>query len=186
MTMKLQTKEMYMGKIGVDFRKELLLDKNNLDQCALDQPDLFAEWATQWANAVHDRDRAKDSLALARSQADADIRSDPKRFGWPSDKAPTEAFVSSAIVSHPDYVEANEYYMTVNHSVNVLHIAKESFEQRRKMIEVLTNLYTSSYFSGNKAFDKGYQTVMDTASVEKQNEGLENSPRLQRRRGVKQ
>lgn len=164
-----------------NFREELLIDQHRLDKCAVAQPDLFAEWACQWADAVNDRDRAKDALSLARANADYDVRSKPQTFGWVAEKAPTEAFISSAILTHEDYKAANEIYMTTCHSVNVLSIAKEAFEQRRKMIEVLANLYMSSYFSGNKDLDKSYQPAQDAVSAEEQNNGLAASTRLRKR-----
>jgi len=164
-----------------NFRDELLIDQHALDKCAVEQPDLFAEWGCQWADAVNDRDRAKDALSLARSTADADVRNSPKLFGWVAEKAPTEAFISSAILTHVDYKAANEDYMTACHSVNVLAIAKEAFEQRRKMIEVLVNLYMSSYFSGNKSLDKSYQPATNNLSSKTQNDGLDSSPRLRKR-----
>lgn len=170
---------------GLNFQNDLKLDKHDLDNCALSQPELYAEWALKWADAVDRRDRAKDNLNLVKSDCDVDIRENPKKFGWAADKAPTEAFIGTAIFSHPDYMAANEDYMQAVHEVNVLSIAKESFEQRRKMIEVLVQLYLSGYYSGNKDFDKGFQ-VADAKSTEAAKEGALESvaekPRMQRRR----
>ncbi len=168
-----------------DFKEDVKLDKYNLDKCALEQPELYAEWGEQWANAVNVRDRAKDRLALIRSECDEEIRSSPGRFGWAkADKAPTEAFISSAICGHEKYIEANDEYLDACHNVNVLAVAKESFEQRRKMIEVLVQLYVSSYYSGNKDLDKSYHPAVEKMVAQDQSEGLERNPRLQRRRNV--
>lgn len=167
---------------NADFKKDLHLDKYNLDQCALEQPELFAEWATRWADAVNDRDRAKDKLSLVKSECDGDVRESPRNFGWVSEKAPTEAFIASAIIGHPDYVDANDSYLDACHEVNILSIAKEAFEQRRKMIEVLVQLYMSSYYSGNKDFDKSYQAAVVSVVSKDQNEGLERNARLARRK----
>jgi hypothetical protein len=166
-----------------DFKTDLKLDKNNLDICAMEQPELFAEWGMKWADAVDTRDRLKDQLALARSEADAEIRATPSEFGWTKpDKAPTEAFINSAICSHKDYGEANEEYLDACREVNELAIAKEAFQQRKNMIEVLTELYKSSYFSGNKKLDENYQEAMDRASSDAQTESLAANPRLIRRK----
>jgi len=167
-----------------NFKEDLKLDQYALDKCALEQPELYAHWAIQWADAVNDRDRSKDRLTLAKSECDEDIRKRPREFGWIADKSPTEAFISSAISGHPTYIEANEEYMDACHEVNVLSVAKEAFEQRRKMIEVLAQLYMSNYFSGNKAMDKNYQTAIDKAATEAQNAGLQNSPRLARKKNA--
>lgn len=170
-----------MSDLG--FKEQLKLDKYNLDDCAIEQPDLYAEWGIKWADAVDVRDRQKDFLAVVRSECDYEIRATPSEFGWEKlDKAPTEAFISAAIPSHPSYKEANEAYLEACHDVNILVIAKDAFEQRRKMIEVLQQLYSGNYFSSNKEMDKGYKTALEKASVNAQNEGLESSPRLLRRK----
>lgn len=166
-----------------DFQKDVRLDKYALDQCALEQPELFAHWATLWADAVNDRDRCKDRLSLVRSECVSEIRSTPSEFGWTKhDKPPTEAFITSAICGHKNFVEANEDYLAASHEVNTLAVAKEAFDHRSKMIVVLAGLYSSSYFSGNKQMDKGYQAAMDRAASSEQNAGLEKNPRLLRRK----
>jgi hypothetical protein len=167
----------------VSFKVELAIDKNNLDVCAMHQPELYAQWACNWADAVNDRDRSKDRLSLVRSECDTEIRSTPSEFGWTKvDKPPTEAFIASAICGHPNFVEANEDFLSACHEVNILSVAKESFEQRRKMIEVLVQLYVSSYYSGNKDFDRAYEPAVTKLAAEAHSEHLEQNPRLARRK----
>lgn len=167
----------------MNFQQELKIDQYALDKAALEQPELFAKWAMEWADAVKERDRLKDKLALVRGQCDQEIRETPTEFGWQKpDKAPSEAFIASAVITHIDYVECNKEFQEAQHNVNVLQVAKEAFEQRRKMIEILTQLYLSSYFSGNKKLDKGYQEVLNEVSATSQESGLAASPRLATRR----
>ncbi len=165
-----------------DFKQDVKLDQYALDTCALEQPELYAYWGEQWADAVNDRDRCKDRLALVRSACDEAIRKDPRKYGWVSEKAPTEAFIASAINGHDDFKEANDEYLAACHDVNILAVAKESFEQRRKMIEVLAQLYVSSYFSGNKDFDKAYQATLDKSASKAQSDALAGNARMKRRK----
>lgn len=166
-----------------DFREDLKLDQYNLDKCALTQPELYAEWACKWADAVNERDRLKDRLSVVRSECDAEIRAEPQIFGWDNPtKSPTEAFIQSTIPCLKNYIEANEEYLEACHNVNILTVAKEAFEQRRKMIEVLVNLYVNNYFSGNKEFDRSYKPAVEKMHVKEQSEGLEKNPRLAKRR----
>lgn len=168
-----------------DFKIDLKLDKYNLDECALNQAELYADWADKWADAVYMRDKIKDRLSLVRAECDQEVRSTPSEFGWTKgDKPPTEAFIASAISGHKDFVEANNEYLDACHEVNVLSVAKEAFEQRRKMIEVLADLYTASYFCGNKDFDKSYKPAVEKAVAAEQGESLERNPRLARRKSV--
>jgi hypothetical protein len=166
----------------LNFKEELVLDKHNLDLCALEQPELYAKWATEWANAVNKRDRMKDKLSVVRSECDATVREFPARYGWDNPlKTPTEAFINSAVTGHPDMAAANEEYLDAVHEANLLEVAKQAFEQRRRMIEILVQLYVSSYFSGNKDLDKSYAPAVAKESVKQQTEGLNKSPRLARR-----
>lgn len=168
--------------MSYDFQEEVKLDKYALDQCALEQPELFAKWALCWADAIKIRDSLKDELAIVRSECDGEIRAEPHNYGWANPtKAPTESFISSAIVSHEKYIEVNDNYLAACHECNVLQVAKEAFDQRRRMIEVLADLYQSSYYSGNPDFDKGYQKVVEKGSTTTQSEGLEKNPRLKKK-----
>lgn len=168
--------------MGHNFRQELKIDKYSLDSAALEQPELYAKWGELWAEAVYNRDQLKDRLTLVKGDCDLEIRQKPRDFGWDSDKAPTEAFILNAINTHQDYVSANEQYLAAQKEVNLLTIAKDSFEQRRKMIEVLVDLYKSNYFSGNPKLDKGYQSVVTEMAAEAQTEGLGKSSRLMKRK----
>jgi hypothetical protein len=167
--------------MGNDWKQDLKIDQYALDKAALSQPELFAEWAMEWANAVRERDRLKDKLALVRSTVDQYIRETPGDFGWDKEKAPTEAFINSAITTSQYFVDANDAYLDSQHDVNVMGIAKEAFEHRRRMIDNLIQLYMSGYFSGNKKLDAGYQEVLAPAAATAQAEGLAASPRLARR-----
>lgn len=166
----------------ISFKKQLVIDKYALDEAVINQPELYADWACRWADAVNDRDRAKDNLSLIRGECDEDIRNRPGDFGWKADKAPTEAFISAAISGHVDYMAANEAYLETVHEVNTLVVAKDSFEQRSKMIGELVKLYVSGYFSGNKAIDKGYAGALEKIVEKDISEALEKNPRLIARR----
>lgn len=165
-----------------DFKKDVQLDQYDLVRCAVEQPELYAEWAEKWAIAVRYRDSLKDKLAVTRSNCDSDIREDPAKFGWKnSAKSPTEAFISSAIIAHPDYKLDNEEYQDACHDVNIMSIAKEAFEHRLKALVILKDLYTSSYYSGNKKFDSSYQEAMPEEASKQQTSNLEKNTRLVRR-----
>lgn len=167
----------------MNFRDEVKLDKHNLDECALEQPELFAKWGKAWADAIDRRDRLKDKLGVVRSECDNIIRQNPAKYGWDNPlKVVTEAFINSAIAGHPDMIAANEEYLDASHEVNLTQVAKEAFDHRRRSIDALINLHNSGYFSGNKDFDKGYQKTVDKVVHQTHSDGLEKNPRLARRR----
>lgn len=165
------------------FVASLKIDKYALDTMSVGQPELYATWGINWADAVNDRDRNKDRLSLIKSECDNEIRQSPSEFGWTkNDKPPTETFILSAIARHPAFIEANEDYLASCHEVNVLAVAKEAFEQRKRMIEILVQLYSSSYFSTNKDYDVNYNQANNKIATQSQLENLESNPRLARRK----
>jgi hypothetical protein len=165
-----------------DFKQDLKLDRCDLEAICEEDPVTYANWGLLWADAVRDRDTLKDKLALVRSQCDQEIRETPSEFGWQKiDKAPTEAFISSAIVSHVNYVEANEEYHEAAYRVNVLQVAKESFDRRDRRISNLVSLVNGGYYSGNRSLAQGPRYDASEAMEKAQTDALERSPRLQRR-----
>jgi hypothetical protein len=167
----------------INFKNDLTIDRYNLDQVCVDHAELVANWGLQWAEAVRIKDYLEDNLTVIRSKCDQEIREEPSKFGWQkADKAPTEAFINSAIMAHSAYIEANKELSDAKHEVNILIVAKNSFEHRDRRISDLVKLYGNNYFSSNKQLGAGYENLREEALEKAQNEGLEKNTRLVRRR----
>lgn len=158
-----------------DFKKDLVLNKNMLDFHALEQPELYGKWASEWANAVLKREQAKDRLNLARAECDEIIRKDPKDYGWDSEKSPTEKFIEAKILTHKKYTKALQEYQEAAHDANVMGIAKDSIEMRGKSLDMLTRLFAASYFSTKPA--ERFERAAPEANSEFQKEGLQQTKR---------
>ena len=166
-----------------NFRDDLKIDQYALDDVCLQHAELVAEWGLKWADAVFIRDNLKDNLSLIRGECDQEIRETPSKFGWQKpDKAPTESFINSTISTHEKYVTANEKFQTAQHDVNVLMVARDSFEHRDRMIGNLIKLHSNGYWSGNKKIGSGYDNLVSEAASNAQTEGMEKNSRLLKRK----
>lgn len=162
----------------MEFKDQVKLNKNCLDDNAIEQPVLFAEWSEKWAKAVFERDKAKENIAVVTSEAAREIRTNPETFGWESDKAPTESFINSQVPVHPKVQEAQNMLTKSQYDVNLYSSAKETVEQRGKALDILVKLYTGGYFSA-KANPELKEQAREKIS-DAQREGL-TSPRLKKR-----
>lgn len=165
------------------FKDDIKLDITTLDKNALEQPSLYDEWSSKWANAVNQRDYLKESLSMARAEADDEIRSNPKKFGWDAEKSPTEAWIANQIILHEKVIKATEELLEAQYEVNVFAAAKETLDHRRKALEILTTLFQNGYFSARSRSGEYYNKAV-TKSQEDQDKALEEGMRRRKRNGV--
>lgn len=165
------------------FKDDVQINRNHLDKNVIDQVELFAEWSEKWANAINERDRLKERLSVVRAEADDEIRKNPKEFGWDSEsKSPTEAWISNRIILHESVRSANEEYLAALHEVSLMAVAKETLEHRKKALEILTDLWKGNYFVAVARNDTDYKKAVTDKGKEAQDEALNKSERLKRRR----
>lgn len=122
-----------------DFEKDLVIDRNALDEAWENQALLFCKWAEREVNALDERDRAKENVDLVRSEVDTDIR---KNVG---DKKPTENAIASTIQQDNRYKSAMDNYLTKVHDAKILSVAREAFDHRKTALVKLTDLFLAQY-----------------------------------------
>ena len=125
-----------------NYKQDLEIDFSTLDTNWRDHSIHYMEWAEKWAQAVSQRDHAKESLEVMKATLDAEIREEfigPKKL--------TESAIAAKIVLAPHYQKAQKILINANETVNHLQSAKSAFEARKKALEGLTNLWLGGYFS---------------------------------------
>lgn len=163
-----------------EFKKDILLDKNLLDENAVEQASLFLKWGEKWAIAVRDRDTAARKLKEVEEQCDKDIREFPGKYGWVQpQKEPTEKFIEAKIPSHKDFIAAKEALIEAEFQVNLLSIVKQAFSQRDSMITALAGLYKGGYFSAKSP--EAFENIITERAREAQNANLKQNERLMKR-----
>ena len=126
------------------FEEAIKIDKFNLDVEWELQPSKYIEWAEKCAKAILERDQCKQRMDVLKARLDKQLRKSlEKELG----KKPTEGAISAAIDLEPEMQEMQEHFNQLTYNVNVLTAAKTAFDQRKKALEYLTQLYLSSYYS---------------------------------------
>jgi hypothetical protein len=126
------------------FENDLQIDKFSLDDEWLNQSILYYTWSKNQADAVAERDKAKQQLELTKSQLDVNIRSFPDRYKI---EKVTEAAVQNTIIADSSYQEALSEYQTAVYNVNVLSGGLEALNHKKYALENLTKLFLSGYWT---------------------------------------
>lgn len=128
----------------MSYRDDLEIGKHNLDEEWENQPLLFAKWAEEEVEAQFQRDKKKEQLELERAKIDSAIRKNPMAFGI--DKV-TEAAIQNVILQTKSYQKISNDYLDAVKNSKILSVARESFDQRKKALEKLTDLFLSNYWA---------------------------------------
>lgn len=127
-----------------EIRKDMIIDRANLDQACIDQADLYLKYAELLADAIEQRDIAKRALEETISDTDQRIRRNPENFGI---MKITENAVSSAIVLDKAVQSIQAKLLELDGAVRRLEEVKRALEHRKKSLEILSQLFIASYFS---------------------------------------
>lgn len=163
----------------MDYEQDLAIDPHNLAEEWLRHPMLYMKYSEELAEAGKRRDKAKETLDIGKAQLDSSIRKDPDAYNVPK---VTETAVSNAILISEGYQRLSEEYNETVWEVNILSAAVRAFEQRKKALESLVQLYIAQYFAGPKEpqnLPEGKRMV-DIARGERSDKQRES---LQRKRG---
>ena len=168
----------------MSFKDDIIINIHTLDKNSIDQVDLYEEWSTKWADAEKEKDEAKENLSVIKAEADEEVRKNPDKFGWGSDRNPTEPWVANKIVSHEKVREASTILINAQHNANVMKIAKETLDHRSRSLDRLTDLYKGQYFVSHSRIEERYTKAVTNEGKEAQSKALEDSSRLRKRRPI--
>jgi hypothetical protein len=129
--------------MAFNFEQELAINKNKLDDELLTQAQKMMRYNSAHAQAMYDRDRAKQALDVTKANLDASIRAELTASGAKF----TEAVVDGKIRTSSTYIEAQDKYQKAEHEVNLLLGAVMAMNARKGMLESLVKLFLSGYWS---------------------------------------
>lgn len=134
-----------MGSAMVDvdeFKKYLAINKADLDEELIRQPTLFHEVSEAYTLAASERDAIKEDMAVIDAELDAEVRGKFEKAG----NKYTEAMVKNEVQSHALHRQAFEVHAKAKLLADKLQALKDSFHQRRYMLQELCTLYATGYF----------------------------------------
>lgn len=131
--------------IELNYRTEIQIDPNNLEDEWINQPSLYLKYSEAYANAVANKDRAKSNLEVVYANIDAKVRVDWDEFGF--DSKPTEPAIKQFILKNAKYRNAIKSHVMAVKEANLMAGVKHSFDHRRKALENLVQLTISGFHS---------------------------------------
>lgn len=161
------------------FKDDMKLDVLDLDRAALNQPSLYAENGEQWAQAILDRDKAKERLSAKRTEVDESVRNDPDKYGLPTGSKPTETWILNKIAQHEEVIALTEELNKAQYNVNIMVVGKEALDHRLQALKILTELYKGNYFTATSRMTESYKKAIEKAG-EEQADALESSERMKK------
>lgn len=126
-------------------REELTIDKTALDDCLMEQPDLYFYVAEGYALAVADRDAAKLDLEQTMALNAEELRARALR----DDEKLTEAAISRQLVTNPTIAALEEKLLELRGKADRWQAMKEAFQQRSFMLRELVQMLVARLSSNS-------------------------------------
>jgi len=138
------------------YSEDLETNKYKLDDELIKQPILYMQYQEDMITNQKERDNLKIEIDIKKS-ALKEVESnlfvqfkDEKINGKP----PSDTFCNNLVIVHPkrkaaflELIETQKSYNQAVYEFSILEAAVKSFEQRKKSLEKLVELYLSGYFS---------------------------------------
>ncbi len=130
-------------------QKSLRIDTKKLDFECQTQPELYAEIARKYVEAISIRDELKQDAENIWSTIFIAYKTG-------SDKAPSDTTVKAMTDIHEDYLGMYNAYMLAKKEADEWFSLKEAFQQKANMLKELCGLYIAGYFGEiNVTMDRG-------------------------------
>lgn len=147
-----------------DYKLDLLIDKNNLDDECVKSASLFGEWATAEELANERVDDAKAYLELVKAEVELGVRGMGvadinTKYGLKLSGL-TEGTVKSIIVVDPGVLEAQQLYYSAKAEAAKLKVATASFAKRHDSLSNLVKLHGQGFFSQVEGKDERTRRFM--------------------------
>ncbi|GAG83349.1 unnamed protein product [marine sediment metagenome] len=127
-------------------RTDLKIDRYNLDDELVRQPQLYMDWALKAAVASIEKTEAKDRLEIVKADMDGKVRTDPEKYNIPEGKA-SEGAIKAVIAQHSKVKRYNRIYIKALKNEKFLNETKIAFTHRKKMLEALVSLNIQLHFA---------------------------------------
>jgi hypothetical protein len=129
----------------LDFENDIKIDDSKLHLEWEDQPILYKKYSDAWAQADNERVEAKDNYDFIYAQEYKKL-ADSSTTG----KKLTIKDFENELALNEKIIEAKKAVNKAAYNSNVLANAKNAFEQRKKALEKLVDLWGMQYFGKPK------------------------------------
>lgn len=147
----------------MSYHEDLQINENKLEIEWQEQPLKYKQYADAWADAENERVLSKSNL----EQVSADIAKHHRNNPPVDDKGKPAKLTADAlkelVTTDEKVIEATKHYNEATYNANILKNSKEAFEQRKKGLEKLVDLWGMKYFGTPKTTPQRTNTVEDNS-----------------------
>lgn len=165
------------GTVG-RYREDLVIDKDKLDDCLVQQPELYYHVAEAFSQAVAERDALKYEIELAEAEEGKKIRDRAVAL----EEKLTEANLKEQLLLLPRLNKLRLERLHQETLVGSWQALKEAYQQRSYMLRELVPMYLSRLSSGSVRIGSPRDQLSDTIH-EMANEGRRSVKDYKNRNG---
>jgi hypothetical protein len=137
-----------MKEKGIDYKRDVKIDFDNLDLEWVDQAELARKYAEHLKGLKGEVRRLEEKKKTVRSELINDINRDPEKYLGEGVR-PSDAKVEAAYRTSPLYLEAVEELLDAQEEAEYGEwVYNEISFTKKKSLEQLVQLYISQYFAG--------------------------------------
>lgn len=151
-----------------DYKDALKIDKDDLDNELIAQPQLLADVSEEFVRAQSRRDQANEKQKQVQAE----------RFAVLSKESKTVKEADSKVVVDEKYIEAREQYKSAENEAAKWEYLRDAYKERGFMLRTLAQLYSTEYYqqasvygSQRAADDAQYQTYRKQQAERRQRKG---------------
>lgn len=126
-----------------NYKQDLTINKEDLDEECIRQPVLFDLHAQKLIPLYKERDSLKLAIEQLAAQLDGIIRESASAEG----KKLTEAKIQGEITNNTQYQNLNIKYINICTECKEKEAIRDAFQQKKDMLKLLIELYISGYWS---------------------------------------
>lgn len=163
-----------------ELRNALHIDKNDLDTCLVQQPDLFYRVSEEYTLARSLQDEIKHDILNLEAALGAQFRADASE----DKKPPSVEAIKHMIAGTPKMISLQKEMLDASTRVGKWATLKESYEMRSSSLKSMTHLFAANYFTvstgvrlKNEAIERGGDRNRNDAGEERRNREPRVRPR---------
>ena len=129
------------------FLSDVRINKNQLEMDWLRQPSLYQKYSEVEAEAMLNRDLAKEDLDKTRADLESKIRKDPKNYDI---ERSTDSVIQSVITKQEEYQKMAEAYIRAKYELSVVTAMVRAIEHKKDALQNLVKLWCAGYYATPK------------------------------------
>ena len=162
-----------------EIKKDLSIDKHNLDSEWEQQALRVQKWTERAADAGEEERRTKDNVEFRKSELDEDIRKNYKSYGF--EEPPKEGAIKVCIFRQEQYKVAMDEYISAKKILSLIEGIVKSLDHKKSGLKDEVQLWMSGYWAEPRIPQAAKERVSSDVS-KAITADLQNDPGMARQR----